>query len=272
MIPQYKSALLISDLHLTPSMPLTAQRFFDFCEKEAPKVEAVFILGDLFEYWVGDDAASSSPFQQEVRRVLANLSTKVKTYYMHGNRDFLLSTSYFKKTGMTLLADPACVEIAGNKYVLSHGDVLCTADEGYQVFRRWTRKTWVQRFFLRLPLGWRKSIANHLRSNSQIQYQNAARTSARSNNIKTNVTLAACAAMLRAQDSIRLIHGHTHLPDHHREQLGDQSWQRWVLSDWDLDHPESVMPKANALLINGHGALFIDLIRPNQVSLISVLN
>jgi UDP-2,3-diacylglucosamine hydrolase len=69
-----------------------------------------------------------------------------------------------------------------------------------------------------------------------------------------------------------LIHGHTHLPDHHREQLGDQSWQRWVLSDWDLDHPESVMPKANALLINGHGTLSIDLIKPNQVSLIAVLN
>jgi UDP-2,3-diacylglucosamine hydrolase len=79
MIPQYSSVLLISDIHLTSSMPLTAQRFFDFCEKEAPKVEAVFILGDLFEYWVGDDTSSSSPFQQEVLRALASLSTNTKT-------------------------------------------------------------------------------------------------------------------------------------------------------------------------------------------------
>ena len=99
MIPQYSSALLISDLHLTPSMPLTAQRFFDFCEKDGPKVEAVFILGDLFEYWVGDDAASSSPFQQEVRHALANLSTKVDTFYIHGNRDFLVGADFLKKTG-----------------------------------------------------------------------------------------------------------------------------------------------------------------------------
>ena len=115
MIPQYASALLISDLHLTPSMPLTAQRFFDFCEKEAPKVEAVFILGDLFEYWIGDDASASSPFQQEVQRALANLSTKVKTHYLHGNRDFLIGKGFLKKTGMTLMVDPFTVEIASKK-------------------------------------------------------------------------------------------------------------------------------------------------------------
>ena len=112
MMPAYASALLISDLHLTPSMPLTAQRFFDFCEKEAPKVEAVFILGDLFEYWVGDDAALHSPFQQEVRRALATLSTKVKVFYLHGNRDFLLGADFLNKTGMTLLADPSKINIA----------------------------------------------------------------------------------------------------------------------------------------------------------------
>ena len=152
MIPQHASALLISDLHLTPSMPLTAQRFFDFCEKEAPNVEAVFILGDLFEYWVGDDAAVSSPFQQEVQRAITSLSTKVKTYYLHGNRDFLIGNSFLKKTGLTLLADPSTVEIASEKWVLAHGDALCTADIPYQVFRSWVRKTWIQKIFLSLPL------------------------------------------------------------------------------------------------------------------------
>ena len=118
MMLSYASALLISDLHLTPSMPLTAQRFFDFCEKDAPKVQAVFILGDLFEYWVGDDAAVHSPFQQEVRRALATLSTKVKVFYIHGNRDFLLGQDFLNKTGMTALADPSKISVADAEYVI----------------------------------------------------------------------------------------------------------------------------------------------------------
>lgn len=240
-------------------MPLTAQRFFDFCEKDAPKAEAVFILGDLFEYWVGDDASSHSPFQQEVRRAIANLSTKTKTYYMHGNRDFLIGHDFLKKTGMTLLEDPSVVEIAGDKYVVSHGDGLCSADVGYQVFRSWVRKSWIQKLFLRLPLTWRRSIAQHLRNNSHVQYQNYQRNSVA--NVKTNVTLEACAAVLRNHTGERLIHGHTHLPAHHQENLHDQEWQRWVLSDWDLDHPDSVLPRASALSIDHHGVRYLDLIK-----------
>jgi UDP-2,3-diacylglucosamine hydrolase len=259
MIPQYASALLISDLHLTPSMPLTAQRFFDFCEKEAPKVEAVFILGDLFEYWVGDDASASSPFQQEVQRALANLSTKVKTYYLHGNRDFLIGKSFLKKTGMTFLEDPTAVEIASEKWVLAHGDALCTADVGYQLFRSWVRKPVIQKIFLTLPLKLRRGIAQHLRSNSHSQYQSRQRTA--SHQRKMDVTREACAAVLQEQSGDRLIHGHTHLPAHHTESLGEQKWQRWVLSDWDLDHPESLRPRASALLIDSTGAKLIDLIK-----------
>ena len=266
MIPQYTSALLISDLHLTPSMPLTAQRFFDFCEKDAPKVEAVFILGDLFEYWVGDDIAAPSPFQREVRRALANLSTRVKTFYMHGNRDFLVGPDFLKKTGMTLLKDPSCIEIAGKQYILSHGDALCTADVGYQVFRSWVRKPWLQKLFLSLPVAWRLAIARHLRSNSHMQNQMVSHTPTAEYSIKTNVTLGACASLMREHSQSCLIHGHTHLTNHHREHLDEQAWQRWVLSDWDLDHPESFLPKANTLYIDGLGPRFIDLIKPQQLS------
>ena len=257
MIPQYSSALLISDLHLTPSMPLTAQRFFDFCEKEAPTVEAVFILGDLFEYWVGDDASMHSPFQQEVQRAIANLSTKVKTYYLHGNRDFLIGPSFIKKTGMTLLRDPSTVEIAKEKWVLAHGDALCTADVGYQVFRNWVRKPWIQKIFLSLPLHWRRGVAQHLRSNSHNQYQQLPAT----DHHKMDVTRSACSNVLKDQSGDRLIHGHTHLPAHHEESLDTQHWQRWVLSDWDLDHPESGRPRASALLIDSDGVRYFDLIK-----------
>ena len=259
MIPHHTSALLISDLHLTPSMPLTAQRFFDFCEKEAPKVQAVYILGDLFEYWVGDDAAAQSPFQQEVQRALANLSTKVKTYYLHGNRDFLIGQSFIKKTGMTLLSDPSVVEIASQTWVLAHGDALCTADIGYQVFRGWVRKPWIQKIFLSLPLNWRKRIAQHLRSNSHSQYQQTQNSS--THHLKMDVTKQACAAVLKDQSGNQLIHGHTHMPAHHEESLNGQSWQRWVLSDWDLDHPESLRPRASALLIDSAGVRYVDLIK-----------
>ena len=261
MIPQYASALLISDLHLTPSMPLTAPRFFDFCEKEAPKVETVLILGDLFEYWVGDDAALHSPFQQEVKNALATLSTKVKTYYLHGNRDFLVGKHFLSKTGMTLMPDPSKINIAGSEYILCHGDSLCTADIGYQVFRSWVRKPWIQKLFLRMPLNWRRSIANRLRSNSGMQYQQSIQSSIEGVQAKTDVTLAACAAVLKDQNGNQLIHGHTHLPRRHQEHLQGQEWQRWVLSDWDLDHPESGRPRASALLIDQDGVRYNDLIK-----------
>jgi UDP-2,3-diacylglucosamine hydrolase len=242
-------------------MPLTAQRFFDFCEKDSSQAEAVFILGDLFEYWVGDDAVSRSPFQHEVKQALANLSSRVKTYYIHGNRDFLLGSNFLKKTGMTLLADPSLVEIAGNQYLLAHGDALCTADIGYQLFRRWVRKPWLQRIFLALPIAWRRSIANQLRMNSHVNYERGHQASYRHNQIKTDVTKEACAAILRAHSSDKLIHGHTHRPSQHQESMGSLSWQRWVLSDWDLDHPEATSPRANTLLINAQGVRAIDLIK-----------
>jgi UDP-2,3-diacylglucosamine hydrolase len=163
---------------------------------------------------------------------------------------------------MTLLKDPSYIEIADKQYILSHGDALCTADVGYQVFRTWVRKPWLQKLFLRLPVAWRLAIAKHLRSNSLV----VSRIPTTAYRIKTNVTLQACAALMQEHSQSRLIHGHTHLTNHHREQLKEQTWQRWVLSDWDLDHPESFLPKANTLYIDGLGPRFIDLIKPEQLN------
>lgn len=258
---EHASALLISDLHLTPSMPLTAQRFFDFVEKETNEVESVFILGDLFEYWVGDDAGERSPFQQEVLRALSLLSSKTKTYYIHGNRDFLIGEDFLKKSGMQLLSDPSKVMIAGDEWVISHGDALCTNDLSYQVFRKWVRKPWLQKLFLRLPLNWRRGIARTLRSNSTAKYDRAVRYAPDVARYKGDVTLVACANLMGAYGSERLIHGHTHLPARHHESMGNKEWQRYVLSDWDLDHPETVLPKASALRIDLHGVRYIDLVK-----------
>ena len=261
MIPPYSSALLISDIHLTPSMPITAQRFIDFCEKEARSVEAVFILGDLFEFWVGDDASMRSPFHLEIKHALANLTLSVKTYYMHGNRDFLIGPDFLKKTGMTLLPDPSKVILADTEYLLSHGDILCTADSAYQLFRSWVRKPWLQNCFLKMPLHWRRSIAHSLRSNSTAQYQRAARAEPEVIQMKVDVTLDACANMVDQAKTYQLIHGHTHLPTRHHENLSQVEWQRWVLSDWDLDHPENVLPKASALRVDTSGVRYLDLVK-----------
>jgi UDP-2,3-diacylglucosamine hydrolase len=192
-------------------------------------------------------------------RALATLSAKTKTYYVHGNRDFLIGSGFLKKTGMTLLVDPSLIDIAGEKYVVCHGDSLCTADVGYQIFRSLVRKPWVQRLFLKMPLTWRRSIANRLRNNSRTQYQRAENKSSALNDVRGNVTLEACAALMKNWSMDKLIHGHTHLPAHHHEQSGGQTWQRWVLSDWDLDHPQSAAPRASALSINGQGVHSIDL-------------
>jgi len=261
MIPAYSSALFISDIHLTPSMPITAQRLIDFCEKEARSVEAVFILGDLFEYWVGDDASLRSPFHLEIKNALANLALNVKIYYQHGNRDFLIGADFLKKTGMTLLPDPTKVNLAGSDYLLSHGDILCTADSAYQLFRKWVRKPWLQQLFLKMPLNWRRNIAQQLRSNSTAQYQRAARYEPEAIQMKVDVTLSACANLVDQFKTYQLIHGHTHLPTRHHENLNAVEWQRWVLSDWDLDHPESVLPKASALRIDANGVRYLDLVK-----------
>jgi UDP-2,3-diacylglucosamine hydrolase len=112
-----------------------------------------------------------------------------------------------------------------------------------------------------MPLNWRRSIANQLRSNSAVQYQQSIQSPVEGAQAKTNVTLSACAAVLQDQAGNQLIHGHTHLPRHHHERLQDQEWQRWVLSDWDLDHPESGQPRASALLINQDGVRYTDLVK-----------
>lgn len=258
---EFQSALLISDLHLTPMMPRTAQRFVDFCENEVEGVEALFILGDLFEYWVGDDAYTHSPFQREVARQLKALSQKgVRIFFMNGNRDFLLSNQFARQANWTILQEPIVVTLGNQQWTLSHGDALCTADQSYQTFRNWVRKTWVQNLFLKLPISWRKQIAENLRKKSTASYQRGQRFTPEKTNERADVTKQACLDLVNQSQCAQLIHGHTHRSGLYQEDLKNTSWKRWVLSDWDFDHPETVLPKGNALRIDQSGARFVDLV------------
>ena len=258
----HASAVLISDLHLTASMPRTAERFFEFLEKEARAHEALLILGDLFEFWVGDDAKARSPFHIEVaQRLKAVSQAGTKVYFMHGNRDFLLGSSYMHKAGMEGLRDPQVMTIANQTWLLTHGDLLCTADKNYQRFRSFVRSPWVQKLFLKLPTSVRVAIASNLRSKSTATYQRAQRFTPDVVKVKGDVTINATAELVAMTNCTQLIHGHTHRPGYHQEGLGGQTWQRWVLSDWDFDHPETVLPKGNALSITADGIKVLDLVR-----------
>jgi UDP-2,3-diacylglucosamine hydrolase len=233
-------AWFISDLHLTPDMPRTLAAFERTLERAAQQAKALFILGDFFEFWVGDDELAS-PFPAQVAARLRALSERgVAVYLMHGNRDFLLGRRFARAAGATLLADPSVIACAGQRVVLSHGDLLCLDDPAYNHFRLWTRKRWVQRLFLMLPMAARQAVARRLRADSE-----ASRASPEGRTpMYGDATPAAVSALLRQSQSPWLVHGHTHRPARHESAEG----VRWVLTDWDLDgrHPRAAVLRLDA--------------------------
>ncbi|MEI7531146.1 MAG: UDP-2,3-diacylglucosamine diphosphatase [Betaproteobacteria bacterium] len=255
--------MLISDLHLNPSMPLTTERFQAFCQSEALKAQAIFIMGDLFEFWVGDDAHLQSSYHQYIGQILHQLSSHgVKLYFMAGNRDFMLGEEFASLANWVTIPDPSIVKIAGKNVLLAHGDSLCTDDWGYQLFRSFNRLEWLQKSFLQLPVSWRHKFGSHLRNNSTIKYKKRQTLLLKQENQaadrKGDVTLAACDQMTTQYQCDLLIHGHTHRPGKHTESLNGHSWQRWVLSDWDLDQSIE-QSRANMIRINATGIAAIDL-------------
>lgn len=235
-------AWFISDLHLTPGMPRTLAAFQRVLERAAQQARALFILGDFFEFWVGDEEADS-PFAAGVAAALRRLADAgVPVYLMHGNRDFLLGKRFATAAGATLLPDPFVIVCAGQRVALSHGDMLCTDDARYMRFRHWTRKGWVQRLFLMLPLTTRMAIARRLRADSE-----AGRTRQDARDAPPtygDATPAAVDALLASSGARSLVHGHTHRPARH-EHAGAV---RWVLTDWDLDgrHPRAAVLQLDA--------------------------
>lgn len=220
-------SLFISDLHLCVNSPNTTRLFHHFTQRIAPQAEALYILGDLFEYWAGDDDLNS-PFHLEITTALRALSVQhgLNIYIMHGNRDFLMDKHLAKACNATLLADPVLLDLYGTPTLLTHGDALCTDDTAYQAFRQQVRDTSWQQQFLALPLAQRKAQIEVLRAKSESEKQQKSMSI-------MDVNLQAVHELLREYDYPRLIHGHTHRPAHHLHHLDDHTCDRWVLGDWD---------------------------------------
>lgn len=217
--------LLISDLHLEEERPDITRAFLRFLDTRAPQAEALYILGDFFEVWVGDDGMT--PYQHEIAGALKALSQRgTRIYLMHGNRDFMIGKAFSREAGCTLLADPHIAQLGGERVLLMHGDSLCTRDEGYMRLRRWLRNP-ISLFILHnLSLAKRQRLAQKLRSSSKQE------TRMKASDI-VDVTPDEVVRIMQRHKVRTLIHGHTHRPATHSFQVDDQAARRIVLGDWD---------------------------------------
>ncbi|WP_288129580.1 UDP-2,3-diacylglucosamine diphosphatase [Microbulbifer sp.] len=218
------ASFLISDLHLDETRPHITRAFYDFLAGPAAGAEALYILGDFFEVWIGDD--DDAPLPQEVARQLKAFSDAgTRLYLMHGNRDFLIGEDYARRCGAELLSDPSLVELAGKPVLLMHGDSLCTLDEEYMAFRQQARNPQWQQALLAKPLEERRQIADQIRAVSKSM------NSRKAEDIM-DVTPEEVVNALRDHNTRTLIHGHTHRPARHRLEVDGEPAERIVLGDW----------------------------------------
>jgi UDP-2,3-diacylglucosamine hydrolase len=239
-IPLEEPVLLASDMHLAPEAPRTAERFFAALAAHGPAAAHLFLLGDLFELWVGDDGADA--LAERLSTALSRLAAGgTRVWLMRGNRDFLLDVpvpgarvGYSAACGATLLDDPCPVLLHGVPALLAHGDALCTDDLAYQAWRRTCREPAWQRDFLALPLADRFSIGRELRGTSEADKR------AKSGALM-DVSQATVDEALDQADAALLIHGHTHRPGRHAWTRGGVTRERLVLTDWDADAGRGAM-------------------------------
>ncbi len=218
-------ALFISDLHLAEERPDTTAAFLAFLAGPARGVPALYILGDLFEYWAGDDDGDA-PLNRRVADALRELAASgSRICFIAGNRDFLLGEAYAAQAGMHLLPDPCLLRIGTREILLSHGDALCVDDVAYQSYRRQVRDPAWQAAFLARPLAERKAFIDSLRSRSEAAKQEKAMAI-------MDVSAPAVDALLREHGYPTLIHGHTHRPARHQHRVDGRACERWVLADW----------------------------------------
>jgi len=228
------STLFISDLHLSSDQPEITQLFLDFLHQQAREAEALYILGDLFETWVGDD--NINLYNTTIVAALAELTgSGVATYFLPGNRDFLIGKRFIQQSGCRYLADPTIINLYGNSTLLTHGDSFCSLDKDYQRYRRWSRLRIWQFLFLQLPLVWRQKIANYLRSQEH--------SGMPMDKAKYDVVLPDLLTCLKHYPGTQqIIHGHTHLPSIQLIKSTENIWiKRFVLSDWHANRGNVLM-------------------------------
>ncbi len=219
------TTLFISDLHLEESRPDITGAFLGFLKTHAMGVERLYILGDFFEAWIGDD--ERTPLQEQVAAALRALSDQgTQIFLMHGNRDFLIGHDYCERAGATLLDDPTVIDLYGTPALLMHGDSLCTADVEYQKFRANMRNPQMQKMMLARPLADRQQMARQLRQMSMAKNQGKAEAI-------MDVTPEEVVKQLEAHGVQLMIHGHTHRPAIHDLQANSRKARRIVLGDWD---------------------------------------
>ena len=220
-----KHSLFVSDLHLAEERPRISAIFFEFVRNVAAQAEALYILGDLFEYWIGDDGLDE-PLNAVVADALGELGARgVAVHFLHGNRDFLIGRAFAMRARATLISDPTMVDLYGTRTLLMHGDTLCTDDVAYQDFRRMVRNPQWQQAFLTRPLAERKAQIEQLRLQSEQQKQQKPMAI-------MDVNKDAVIDAFRRHDVSTMIHGHTHRLASHHYEIDGKKCVRHVLGDW----------------------------------------
>ena len=237
-------ALFISDLHLQPSHPRTCAAFFQFLEQQAMAAQQLYLLGDLFEYWAGDDDLDS-PFHQTIVSALRAVSDAgVAVFWIAGNRDFLVGAGFAAACGLTLLDEPYVADFGGTRVALVHGDAQCTGDLKYMEFRQQVRSAAWQAQFLALPLAQRKAIIAGLREGSREAHTTKSYA-------LMDVAPDAVAALHAHSAADTIIHGHTHHPALHTDGVR----RRYVLPDWELDEAPGSATRGGWIAISQQGAI-----------------
>lgn len=245
--PQWRELEFISDLHLSELQPRTFEAWSSYLR--TTRADAVFILGDLFEVWIGDDAREAGNFAQRAADVLADAASRRHVAFMAGNRDFLVGSSMLRDCGVAALADPTVLDAWGHRVLLTHGDELCLDDESYQAFRVQVRGDAWRKAFLAKPLAERERIARGMRDASEASKR------AKPVEAWADVDAAAAVAWMHAAGSRDMVHGHTHRPG---SEVLAPGYIRHVLSDWDCD---AAPMRAQVLRLTRDGFSRIDVAR-----------
>jgi UDP-2,3-diacylglucosamine hydrolase len=221
-------ALFISDLHLTQSRPKTTQAFLIFLQTHAMKARQLYLLGDMFEYWAGDDDITD-PYNQKIVKAIRQVSDAgINVFWIAGNRDFLVGNDFACACGLKILSEPFVATIGEQRIILVHGDTQCTDDQAYMDFRSEVRAPEWQKEFLAMPLSRRKEIIEGLRSHSRKEQMSK---SSELMDVNENVI----GSLFKTLGTSIMIHGHTHRPARHEYQHGAHIWVRYVLPDWEVD-------------------------------------